>query len=203
MRRFAADRLREMAPGLDHIVHMPSHIDVRLGHWTDAVIANRKAIAVDRVYRARAAPRNFGTYRYHNRHMLTFALMMRGEACCADTVVRDMLLETPKDFAEKQALECDPYFAMPYEVYVRFGRWDSMLAASPPHSSFPVATAFWRFGRGIALAATKRVGEAENEEREFLVAQKMVPETSRFRGLTSRALLRIAEKMNFLFSLAS
>src|SRR6185369_5214830 len=33
----AANRLRDLQPGLGHLVHMPSHIDVRRGRWRDAV----------------------------------------------------------------------------------------------------------------------------------------------------------------------
>ena len=43
----AADRLRKLAPGLGHLVHMPSHIDLRLGQWQKAVEANERAIAAD------------------------------------------------------------------------------------------------------------------------------------------------------------
>src|SRR5262249_42228647 len=43
----AADWLRDLQPGLSHNVHMPSHIDVRLGRWEAAAEANRKAIAAD------------------------------------------------------------------------------------------------------------------------------------------------------------
>ncbi|MDQ2986924.1 MAG: hypothetical protein M3R13_09430 [Armatimonadota bacterium] len=32
----AADRLRNLQPGLGHNVHMPSHLDVRLGNWRKA-----------------------------------------------------------------------------------------------------------------------------------------------------------------------
>ncbi|HTN04371.1 MAG TPA: hypothetical protein VL132_20945, partial [Planctomycetaceae bacterium] len=47
----AADRLRELQPGLGHMVHMPSHIDVRLGKWQRAIEANEKAIIADAKYR--------------------------------------------------------------------------------------------------------------------------------------------------------
>src|SRR5206468_6315326 len=43
----AADRLRELQPGLAHNVHMPSHIDIRCGRWHEAVEANLRAVAAD------------------------------------------------------------------------------------------------------------------------------------------------------------
>ena len=44
----AANVLRDLQPGLGHMVHMPSHIDVRRGRWEESIAANAKAIASDR-----------------------------------------------------------------------------------------------------------------------------------------------------------
>jgi len=53
----AADTLRTLTPGLGHLVHMPSHIDVRTGHWEQAVAANKRALATDAAYLQRRSPR--------------------------------------------------------------------------------------------------------------------------------------------------
>ena len=42
-----ADRLRDFAPGLSHLTHMPSHIDIRRGDWPAAFLACEKAVAAD------------------------------------------------------------------------------------------------------------------------------------------------------------
>ena len=47
----AADRLRNLQPGLAHNVHMPSHIDIRTGQWLEAVDTNAKAVEADQRYR--------------------------------------------------------------------------------------------------------------------------------------------------------
>ena len=44
----AADRLRTLQPGLAHNVHMPSHIDIRVGDWHRAIESNLKAIEAKR-----------------------------------------------------------------------------------------------------------------------------------------------------------
>src|SRR5881227_666625 len=48
----AADRLRNLQPGLAHNVHMPSHIDIRRGRWHEAIATNAKAVQADKRYRA-------------------------------------------------------------------------------------------------------------------------------------------------------
>src|SRR5262245_881321 len=98
----AADRLRHLAPDLGHLVHMPAHIDLRLGGWQQAILANERAIAADTRYR-RAVPQQdfYRMYMAHNRHMLAFAAMMQGESKRALDSVRAMLAEIPEAWVGK------------------------------------------------------------------------------------------------------
>ena len=75
----AADRLRGMVPAAGHLVHMPSHIDVRVGRWDKASDANVRAIAADAAYR-KLVPRQgfYHVYMAHNHHFLAFSGMMEG-----------------------------------------------------------------------------------------------------------------------------
>src|SRR5262249_3502692 len=41
----AANRLRGAQPALGHLLHMPSHIDIRRGRWQESIEANTLAIA--------------------------------------------------------------------------------------------------------------------------------------------------------------
>jgi hypothetical protein len=77
----AADRLRDLQPALGHMVHMPSHIDIRRGRWQAAIEANDRAITADRNY-AKTVPEQgfYRMYMAHNHHMLAFAAMMQGES---------------------------------------------------------------------------------------------------------------------------
>ncbi|HYK40936.1 MAG TPA: hypothetical protein VE007_01020, partial [Thermoanaerobaculia bacterium] len=46
----SAHRLATLAPGAGHLVHMPSHIYVRVGDYAAAVRANEQAVAADQAY---------------------------------------------------------------------------------------------------------------------------------------------------------
>ena len=76
----AADRAaRPGCPALGHLVHMPSHIDVRRGRWQRGDRGQRARRS--RPTRATASAPEQGFYRLymaHNHHMLAFAAMMRG-----------------------------------------------------------------------------------------------------------------------------
>lgn len=80
----AADRLRRLVPDASHLVHMPAHIDARLGRWADAALANERAIDADRRYRARAPELGFyNIYIAHNAHFLAYTAMMEGRKAVA------------------------------------------------------------------------------------------------------------------------
>lgn len=192
----AADRLRSLQPGLGHMVHMPSHIDVRLGQWQQAIAANEKAIVADARYRAMSPDQDFyRLYMAHNHHMLAFAAMMQGQQARSTAAIRQMLDEIPDDWLRKNAMFVDGMFAMPYELHIRFGRWDEMLAEPEPREILPIARTLWRYGRGVALAAKHQVADARAEQKRFLAAKAALPPEAMFIQNPAADVLAIAENM--------
>ena len=190
----AADRLRGLSPGLGHLVHMPSHIDVRRGRWADAIAANQRAIAADEAYVRRSAPPDFyRLYMAHNRHMLAFASMMRGEGRQATAAAREMIDAMPPAWLQANAAMVDGFLASPYELHLRFGRWDAMLAEPEPAEAFPLARALRRFARGVSLAALKRTPEARAEQKAFLEARGKVAKDAAFGNNSAADLLAVAD----------
>jgi tetratricopeptide (TPR) repeat protein len=84
---------------------------------------------------------------------------------------------------------------MPYEIHLRFGRWDAMLAEQGPQLSFPISTAMWHYARGIAFAAKKQFESASIEQQEFLAARDAIPKGVLFRRTSAEKFLEVAEKM--------
>jgi tetratricopeptide (TPR) repeat protein len=194
----AADRLRDMAPGLGHLTHMPTHIDIRRGRWQEAVVASEKAVSADRGYRKLAD--NPGLYcrilMAHDNHMFAYAAAMQGQSQKATQAITDLLADLPPDFIAAHAAKLDAFFAMPYELHLRFGRWDQMLAEPAPlKDQFPITRAFWHFARGTALAAKKRIAEAEMEQAAFRNAMLLIPPTAIFRKNRASDVLDVADSM--------
>jgi tetratricopeptide (TPR) repeat protein len=185
----AADRLRDLAPGLGHLVHMAAHIDVRRGRWDEAILVNTKSIAANRRYREIVDRPLSGYLGYmgHDYHMLTYAAMMSGRSKLAAQTMRDLFTEMPAEWPREGTMG-DGYFAMHFEVMKRFGRWDEILAAPEPIEKYRHARV-WRFlARGIALAAKGDPVGARAEERAFVEARAKVPAERRFgnRGALAR-----------------
>lgn len=192
----AADRLRELQPGLGHMVHMPSHIDVRLGKWQRAIEANEKAIIADAKYRKAQPEQDFyRNYMAHNYHMLAFAAMMQGQRARSTQAIREMLAEMPADWKQQNAMFVDGMHAMPYELALRFGQWDELLAEPEPAEHFPVARAVRLYARGVALAAKQQVAEARAEQVKFRTAKNALPTEAMFVLNTAADVLAIADQM--------
>ncbi len=192
----AADGLRDLMPGIGHLVHMPSHIDVRRGRWQEAVVANEKAINADNVYYA-AVPRQgfYRLYMAHNHHMLAYAAMMQGQSLKSGATIKEMLASVPEEAIKHQADLIDGFFALPYELHLRFGQWDEMLAEPTPRKELPITTALWHYARGVAFAAKGQVDQAKTEQREFQLAIKRVPPTATFSKNLAISIFGIAERM--------
>lgn len=194
----AAERLRHYdAPGLAHLTHMPSHIDIRRGRWQEAVVASEKAIAADETYRKLVNPPGFyWLLMLHNNHMLAYAAAMQGESVKATAAIDQMLANyLTNDLRRKYPAMVDGFLAMPYELHLRFGRWDAMLKLPPPGPQYPIATALWHFARGVAFSATKQLAEAKAEAAAFSAVRATIPPDATFRFTPAPALLGVADAM--------
>jgi tetratricopeptide (TPR) repeat protein len=192
----AANRLRTLVPAAGHLVHMPSHIDVRMGRWDLASEANQRAIAADAAY-ARKVPRQafYRVYMAHNNHFLAYSAMMQGRFKIALSAARNMMTGIPPEFLEQSAALVDPYTAIEYQVLLRFGKWDELLARPAPHASLPVTTAQWRFARASALAAKNDVDAARSEQARFREAVAKIPEGTMTAINKASDVLDIAERV--------
>ncbi len=192
----SANRLRELCPGVGHLVHMPSHIDIRLGHYADAEQANARAIAADRRYVARMGSAGFNAlYRAHDFHFLVWAARFEGRSAVAMGAARDLVLALPTEQVLKLPDYLDGFVATPYHVEVRFGQWREILDEPAPPSALPMTTAVWRYARTLALSSLGRMDEARAERDRFERACAAVPETALVGNNKARVVLEIARPM--------
>ena len=158
----AADTVAATMPAAGHIVHMPSHIYMRVGRYADAADTNTKAIAVDEAYIASQKPAGVYPMMYypHNVHFFWSAASMEGRSAEAIEAARHL-----GEHVEPEMLRQMPmieYFVPTLLfAYVRFGRWDDILAAPRPADEFAYSLAMWHHARGLALAATGKLADAE------------------------------------------
>ncbi len=192
----AADRLRFLQPGLGHMVHMPSHIDIRVGHWNTAIAANARAIEEDRKYRMAAGKLDvYRGYITHNYHMLAFAAMMSGQGKLAIKTMDEGIAVIPPDWAKQWAPVTDYFFAMPLQTRIRFGKWDEVLAAKDFPEYFPIARAMRHASRAVAYAAKGDVNGAQSEAAEFETMRKAIPADASFGNNSATTILGLESQL--------
>ena len=171
----AADSLRNRIPGAGHLVHMPSHIDIRLGHYDDAIKANQKAIQADSVWVQSGG--YYTIYRAHNFHFLAYAAMFNGQKSLAYQAAYSMIEQVPLELVRAFPDFLDGFVAVPIHVMVRFGMWEDIISKQKPPEDLYLTTAFWHYGRTVAFAALGRVKEASTEMELLREAYEMVPDS--------------------------
>lgn len=189
-----ADRLRTLVPASGHMVHMPSHIDVRTGRWALAAEQNRKANKVDDEYRKQSPKQGlYRLYMAHDDHFLAYACMMLGRKEEALKAAADMVRKVPPDFIKDMAPFVDPYAPIGSEVLVRFGMWDEILASPKPPEFLPITTALWHFARAAAHNAKGNTSLAREEQKTFRDLAKAIPAEAMMAQNKAQKVLEIAE----------
>ena len=198
----AADRLRHLAPDAGHLLHMPSHIDVQVGRYAEAIEVSDRALAADRRYLANEGPHNFYTSsRCHTLHMKIYAAMLAGRYAPAITAAEELVANLPASLLRgvEPPLShwLEGYVAMRLHVLVRFGRWRALTREPPPDDPtlYRVTTPITHYARGVAHAALNEVEAAERERRRFREAAARVPDHRMFVGNRAVDLLAIASAM--------
>jgi tetratricopeptide (TPR) repeat protein len=175
-----ANKLAALAPGAGHIVHMPAHVYIRTGDYEAAVKTNEQAAAVDRAYLKATGVQGIypAMYYSHNLHFIAMCSAMNGN------------YEEAKKNADMLAAHVGPYvkdmpmvegfMTIPMAVDIRFHKWADILKMPQPDPAMQVTTVFWHFARGMALAGTGKVKEAEADYAIIAEAEKITPEDAIF-----------------------
>ena len=190
-----AERLGSLVPGAGHLVHMPTHIYMRLGRWNDAVEHNATAVHVDQEYLAARQPTGVYPLGYvpHNYHVMWEALLMLGRSAEAITAARAIETKVPADVVR---------MIPPFEYYspaalftlVRFSRWDDVLKEPAPAADLRYTTGLWHYARGLALAAKGDFDSAAAERDSVAAIAARIPREQTANLNSARTLLQIAER---------
>jgi len=198
----ACDQLRLLVPDSGHLCHMPSHIDVRCGHYYEAIETNNRAIAADRVYLANEGAINFHTLsRIHNFHLKIYASLFLGQYKSAMAAAEELIATTPEELLriENPAMAdwMEAYIGMKAHIFIRFGKWQEIVDEPLPHDPdlYRMTTAVWHYAKTIAHAALGNVAAAEQQRELFYPAVARVPETRYVFNNTCVDVLKIAEQM--------
>lgn len=164
----AAYRLTNLVPGAGHLVHMPSHIYLRVGQYHNASLCNERAIAVDEEYITRHKVKGLYPMMYftHNIHFLWYSTSMEGRSADSLRAARRTVSQlTPHDVKEMPEAQ-GPRLALLFGL-ARFGRWDDLLREPRPKDETRFVTAMDHYARALAYLRKGQSAEAEQEIAAF------------------------------------
>ncbi|MDG1859729.1 MAG: hypothetical protein P8I94_11530, partial [Emcibacteraceae bacterium] len=167
----SADNLAPILKGAGHLVHMPSHIFIRLGRYQDAYDTNVDAVTVDEDYIEQNKAQGLYPLMYypHNVHFLSWSSMFTGrsELAIESALKAKAILE---EGVRKNAWGMGENFRVqPIFVMVRFGKWQEILEMEKPFVKAQYLTGMWHYGRSMAYMKMGQMAEA-NAELEKLEA---------------------------------
>jgi tetratricopeptide (TPR) repeat protein len=193
-----ANRLAALAPAAGHLVHMAAHVYIRTGDYASAVSTNQKAAAADEAYIKASGVQGLYPMMYysHNLHFIAMCAAMDGDYATAKNSA-DALAAHVLPYV-KDMPPVEGFMTIPLAVDVRFHRWNEILTMKAPDPEMKTTTVFWHFARGMALAGTGKVNDAQAELKMVSEAEKATSPDVVFAmpvNNKTKDILRIAENV--------
>ena len=188
-----AERLGGLMPGAGHLVHMPTHIYIRLGKWDVAADRNVHAVHADEQYIRERKPTGVYPMAYypHNYHMMWYALNMLGRSEDALKAAQGVIKNVPVDVV-RQAPPLEYFSPTVLFTLARFSKWDDILSQGAPPKDLRYTTGIWHYVRGLAYTGQGKLDAAAGERDQLVAVASEVPADA-FANLNSvQSLLAIA-----------
>lgn len=193
----SAERLKFLAPGAGHLVHMPAHIFIRVGKYHEGSLANIRAVKSDEAYINQCNQQGFYPLSYypHNYHFLWATATLEGDSKTAIDAAIKTSQKPPDSLMDVCGYQTLQHFAaIPLYAFVTFGKWDEILKYEEPQDKRPYSKAVWHYARAMALIANNNLDEAQEEisELEILRNNKLINELSIWGINSAGNLIKIA-----------
>ncbi len=188
-----AERLGTAMPGAGHLVHMPTHIYIRLGKWDVAADRNVHAVHADEQYISERQPTGVYPMAYypHNYHMMWYALNMLGRGGDALKAARGVVKNVPVDVV-RQAPPLEYFSPTVLYTLARFSRWDDILKEPAPPKDLRYTTGVWHYTRGLAYTGKGQLDSAAVEHDKLVATAKAIPADAAANLNSVQSLLAIA-----------
>ncbi len=189
-----AERLGSQMPGAGHLVHMPTHIYIRLGKWDVAADGNVHAVHADEQYISERQPTGVYPMAYypHNYHMMWYALNMMGRSEEALKAAHGVAKNVPAD-AVRQAPPLEYFSPTVLYTLARFSKWDEILREPAPPKDLRYTTGVWHYVRGLAYTGQGKLDSAALERDKLIAIAKATPADAYANLNTVQSVLAIAE----------
>jgi tetratricopeptide (TPR) repeat protein len=163
----SADKLGRLAPGLSHMMHMPSHIYIRTGEYAQGMKVNEAAVKTYYEYKKLfpAVVSSVFLYEYHNLHMEAASSMntrdysksIKDAMDCRNAIDTSTLsMEAPMgDFMQY-------LYMTPALTRITFQKWNEILLDAEIPKRHHYGRLIQEFAKGMAYANTGKTDKAKS-----------------------------------------
>jgi len=196
----SAQKLKVLTPAAGHLVHMPAHIDMRVGNFEAAARSNAYAAVADEEHFKNHGEHGMYPLMYysHNLHFLAVAHCLQGRFADADKAARRLEAHLSRHVNDGPMFQAmtpmfDSFMPTPLLIQVRFRKWEEILKMPEPDRRLVVTKALWHFARAMAYSSTGKMEKAETELGAFATASKAVPKEAAYGANRASNVIAIAE----------
>lgn len=169
-----ADRLEGLMPGAGHIVHMPSHIYIRVGQYAKAVAQNQRAVEADERFMeawgdrevpfVTSLPMSHVFHAWHAYDFMLYAAIQSGNYA-KSLEAAQAALRTARSFSGSGPCAADRNILSLWFVERTFGKWEALLGRlqEEPDDQCVLLRGMWSYMRGSALNGLGRNLPAKRE----------------------------------------
>lgn len=178
-----ADLLRNLVPGSGHLLHMPSHIYIRIGRYHDGVLSNQEAVKIDSLYTVACHAQGAYVLGYypHNFHFLAACATLSGESKTAINAAFATSNHAHKKLLREPAWSTlQHYYSIPWYIQVKLGLWNDILSSKAPQKDLKYPLVVWHYAQGMALLSQNK----NNEAKRHLVQIKQIMTDTKIKDLT-------------------
>ena len=192
--------LEGLVPNAGHLVHMPSHIYIRTGEYHQGTLANIRAIQVDSAYVTACHAQGAYPLAYfpHNQHFMAATATLEGNSSWA-LYAADEVSENANQQLMKEPMwgTLQHYYAIPFYVYVKFGKWNEILSWDITQEELDYPKAILHYARGMAYLGKSDLESAkiELEKLSELASKESLRQVTIWEINTVYDLVQIAERV--------
>lgn len=155
-----------LVPGAGHLVHMPAHIYIKTGDYHKGTLSNIRAIGVDSSYINSCSIQGAYPLIYvpHNFNFMAITATLEGNyewGIKAANQISENVLLLLKDYPQSGNFQY--YYAIPYYVNVKFGKWEEILDMKNNVETLIFPEAIRAYARGMAFLGLNQIEDAKKE----------------------------------------
>ena len=157
----SADRLKDLMPGVAHMVHMSSHSYQRTGLYEKGVFINDSASAAQSQYSSIAPQLLLASHVIHYSAVEAYCAMSGGMYVKAMQAADECERIAAANPATPTGLYLQYLYMMPVFAQVRMGKWQAILERPVPDGRWRYARCLSDFARGLAFVRTGKTEAAQ------------------------------------------